>query len=1607
MANKQEVELLIRATDQNSKATFDAVAKSIDTVSQSLTRQVAAAEKGEVSAADLAATMKTLQGAAAELLKQQNLVNFYENLAAKLALATEKSEAQRNKLEELRAATANSAEVTSKQATALAKQETAVTKADAAVERATVNLVKQAGVLERVGIDATKLDTVNNALATSMTRVGQALTVTNATLDGYQEKLERLANAKDQEAEATRAATAAAEQRQRVNDMRYIDALTEALEREELAVRSVAEAQKNSEALASFQAQADRALAASRGLETFTVAGKQASEATSLLRDKLAGITQPTAVMIQNINGLESRIAELSKTVGDGTQPFRNYQEASLGLSVAQQALLRQASLVDNFKAQQAAVTESAAAYELARNEVLSVAAAMKAAEVPSAELTERLKQAETGAVLAGNALAREQGKLESLSGSLRKAMIDTDNLAAAENRLKVSANQAAEAQSKIANAGTKAGKDGPLGLSPYALTNLGYQLNDVFTQIASGTSVMQTAAQQGGQILQIFPGVFAAIAGLLPIILPVVAGFALLYGALKRITDLKQDVKDFQKAIDASADGATYNAKNLAMVSRELQDIGVKSKDAKAALLEFVDKGIAPDQLIRFGRAARDVAEITGKTVPDAAARLAEGFSAGYDAIKKLDDEFNFLTLAEREHIKAMFESGDAAGARARAFQDFYDRNEAAAAKARGPWASAWISLKSAVAQFLDYVGEVTKGSQVVLFFDFLAEKIDTLATKLKDLSAQATSSAALVNSTSDADMEQVVKTVMMEGGRDARSQQAVAEVIGRRAQLSGTSLLDVINKPGQFEARNNPADRKKLDAIDTNSTDYKYARARTIMAMRGDLQEVAPGAVNFYSPAGNQARAADGRPLVPGFAQGKTPVATIAGQQYFGGTFPGMRPQGAAAAPAANPADTVKAAQDRAKATKEELDAQQLIYDAQNKQTDEIRLQNAELKERMKITNAGGDDKSDDGKRAIMLARAVEQKKIDDEHDAQRKSLLAALTAAETANAAAQEQSLNKRLNAITEKFKALKVAADKASSEGLREVAPGQTVDQYKAQLDTQEKIAKNNETLKFYEEQLNSLLNRRSEMLKSIQAQQDIGAITQAQALQQMTDANAKLAPLIVTAAENGQKFAQSIRGAVPDPKLESLITKFTNAKGLSDSDFFNLGSKSIGTEIDRLQSELKIRLDRIKEDVQNGAITPAEAVTKAQDAVDQIAPKVKQLAEDAEKFAKAFSSLSNGATSAFVAKAQAASSSDSSKGPKGPVGDVGAVAEATATARLNELLEQRSTILQLNQQLVDNNAMTIGEAEASNQKAYADTNADIRAQIETLKQLNDTLHDTGQRSDEAYSLMATKLKLVEVQSRYTSAEMKQLRNTIVTSFVSGAVSAIDEAAEALGRFVTGGEKATDTLRDIGRAALGFVAQFLKDMANVILQMLALRAIKALLKMDDGGDPGVKGGALLLAASVAWTFVAQQIQAAADTMIAAASLEIAASFFHGGGVIGSSSGQTRGGVSPLAWVGAPRYHSGTGGPLGMKPNERAAILELGEEVLSKESPRNIRNMGGAKNVDAGVSGGGRPLRQVLAIGQDQIAKAMKGAHGEEVIVTHISNNRETVRQLLGIG
>jgi len=195
----------------------------------------------------------------------------------------------------------------------------------------------------------------------------------------------------------------------------------------------------------------------------------------------------------------------------------------------------------------------------------------------------------------AAQSLARLQARLDPLAAVERKLAQETQFLAKAQRdgllttaqhadalqRLRVEADNARAAVNRVGKG--EQGKVALFGLKPYELTNLGYQVNDLVTQVASGTSVMQAFAQQGGQILQLLPQVGSRIiAAFRSPLLIAIAAIGAIATVLKQASDEAERLRRVEGIVNAIGDGAGATAAQLAGVARELEHIGLSADEIR-----------------------------------------------------------------------------------------------------------------------------------------------------------------------------------------------------------------------------------------------------------------------------------------------------------------------------------------------------------------------------------------------------------------------------------------------------------------------------------------------------------------------------------------------------------------------------------------------------------------------------------------------------------------------------------------------------------------------------------------------------------------------------------------------------------------------------------------------------------------------------------------------------------------------------------------------------------------------------------------------------------------------------------------------------------------
>lgn len=181
-------------------------------------------------------------------------------------------------------------------------------------------------------------------------------------------------------------------------------------------------------------------------------------------------------------------------------------------------------------------------------------------------------------------------------------------------------------------------------------------------------------------------------------------------------------------------------------------------------------------------------------------------------------------------------------------------------------------------------------------------------------------------------------------------------------------------------------------------------------------------------------------------------------------------------------------------------------------------------------------------------------------------------------------------------------------------------------------------------------------------------------------------------------------------------------------------------------------------------------------------------------------------------------------------------------------------------------------------------------------------------------------------------------------------------------DAFTSIVSGSKSAKEAFADMGSAMISTILQ-------VIAQLMVQYAIQSMLGMTTGGGSTAAGGLSSLFGKK-----------------------------HAGGVIGAPGGMS-GYVSPLAFAGALRFH--TGGVIGLGPDEVPIIAQRGEEMLTAQDPRHRNNI----NKGNSRTSGGDQTRVTInnVLDSPSIASALEGPDGERVIMNHIRANRSEIKSM----
>lgn len=309
---------------------------------------------------------------------------------------------------------------------------------------------------------------------------------------------------------------------------------------------------------------------------------------------------------------------------------------------------------------------------------------------------------------------------------------------------------------------------------------------------------------------------------------------------------------------------------------------------------------------------------------------------------------------------------------------------------------------------------------------------------------------------------------------------------------------------------------------------------------------------------------------------------------------------------------------------------------------------------------------------------------------------------------------------------------------------------------------------------------------------------------------------------------------------------------------------------------------------------------------------------------------------------------------------------GALWDLNNATKERELAEERlNQLYELRQQLMDQRQMALEQGDLTKADALKTQIAGVNEQLnEAIPKLIAMWQAVG--GPEADAAIA-KLNTMSMSIKAGEDRTGKFGLSFDTWFgvFQSAVQGVVGSFQAFSQAIAEGENA---FQAFGQSALSVLASVLQQIAAAIIQM-------QILKMLQGFGGGIGQMAIMMLGGMTG---------------------------HTGGLVGSRAIGSGNSIRPSGWVAnayAGPYH--TGGIAGLRPDEVSATLKRNEEILTEEDPRHRFNQGGESRKSEGTR-----LKQVLAIGDREIADAMAGSAGEQVQLTTIKRNSATIRRMLGL-
>lgn len=219
------------------------------------------------------------------------------------------------------------------------------------------------------------------------------------------------------------------------------------------------------------------------------------------------------AVESSSVPTADQRLSKLSTTAAATERSTKSLADATVDLGTKAEATARRLSQYDDAHAKSA--RSAAMAADATNRAAATQAAAVRAA---GSEVTRQYASMTSAAQRYAVDMSRTVEKIK-IADAYQASITAARTYTAEVGRAVAMTNSLAAAQARVATPSAAVGymsRPGQVGLNPQQRVMLGYQLQDVFTSLASGMNPAVVAAQQGPQISMLYGG-FRNMLGAIP----------------------------------------------------------------------------------------------------------------------------------------------------------------------------------------------------------------------------------------------------------------------------------------------------------------------------------------------------------------------------------------------------------------------------------------------------------------------------------------------------------------------------------------------------------------------------------------------------------------------------------------------------------------------------------------------------------------------------------------------------------------------------------------------------------------------------------------------------------------------------------------------------------------------------------------------------------------------------------------------------------------------------------------------------------------------------------------------------------------------------------